>query len=515
MHHSFTATATPPAGVSDGLQALHPGTWQVHEPASAAACWRAELPVSDTDPLAFLRRLTTAGAWLTARHTYWADRAHTLQSAGVGSAAVVAGERGASFAEVCAAVRRLIGCPEQRLFGGFAFAAGAGAGAEDGAGVVGTVEGRRREPLWDPFGAYRFILPRIELVRTAAGTRLACNFRDDERDRLGRVLGDLTRWCWPALQADAPPVTDVRLTPVSPLIQVPELPRWRQLVEQMLCRFDHGSGARRDGTVAHGSNGTGTAGPTGPASAAGTARLEKVVLARRTTFHYNAAVCAVALLQRLRLVNPEAFHFVVQPAPGISFFGATPERLLRLAGDTVETEAMAGTRPRGASADADARLERELLASDKELLEHRFVHTSIDQSLRRLCTSVTTQDTVGVRKLAHVQHLHTTFTGTLRRGVGVAAVLEHLHPTPAVGGYPKRGAAELIAATEAFHRGWYAGPVGWLGAESAEFAVGIRSGVAHGDTLHLYAGDGIVRGSVADAEWAEMEQKIRQILDVV
>ena len=498
MHHSSTATATPPAEVSNGLQALHPGPWQLHEPASTAAYWRAEVQISDTDPLTFLHHLSAADAWLTARHTYWGDRAQTLQCAGVGSAAVVAGERAASFAAVCAAVQRLIGCPEQRLYGGFAFAAGAGGGAR-----------RRQEPLWQPFGAYRFILPRVELVRTATGTRLACNYHDDERDRLGAVLGDLARRCRPALRTDSPSIPDVRLTRVSPLTQVPELPRWRVLVEQLLRRIDRRPHDQHHGVVVHGSNGTRTAG------GGGTPPLEKIVLARRTTFHYNAAVCAVGLLQRLRLVNPDAFHFVVQPAPGISFFGASPERLLRLDGDAVETEAMAGTRPRGASADADARLERELLGSDKELREHRFVHTSIDQSLRRLCTSVTTQDTVGVRKLAHVQHLHTTFTGTLRRGVGVATVLEHLHPTPAVGGYPKRGAAELIAATEAFDRGWYAGPVGWLGAEAAEFAVGIRSGVAHGDTLHLYAGDGIVRGSVADAEWAEMEQKIRQILDVV
>ena len=163
----------------------------------------------------------------------------------------------------------------------------------------------------------------------------------------------------------------------------------------------------------------------------------------------------------------------------------------------------------------DARLEAELLRSDKELREHRYVHASIAASLRELCSRVSTQEAVRVRKLAHVQHLHTSFHGTLRPGVGLAQVLQRLHPTPAVGGYPACGVTGLIGALEGFDRGWYAGPVGWISAGAAEFAVAIRAGVAAGDTLHLYAGNGIVRGSTADAEWAEMEQKILQMLDVV
>jgi len=189
--------------------------------------------------------------------------------------------------------------------------------------------------------------------------------------------------------------------------------------------------------------------------------------------------------------------------------------LLRISGTTLETEALAGTRPRGADADADARLEAELLRSDKELREHDFVHTCIAECLRELCATVTTQAAVRVRKLPHVQHLHTSFSGTLRAGVALADALRWLHPTPAVGGYPTCGVSDLIRATEGFDRGWYAGPVGWIGAGSAEFAVAIRSGVTTGRRLHLYAGNGIVRGSTAAAEWAEMNHKILQILDVV
>ena len=83
-----------------------------------------------------------------------------------------------------------------------------------------------------------------------------------------------------------------------------------------------------------------------------------------------------------------------------------------------------------------------------------------------------------------------------------------LHPTPAVGGYPRGEALGEIRQLEPFDRGWYAGPVGWIGAEASEFAVGLRSGLVRGRTLALFSGAGIVAGSVPDEEWTEIEQKI-------
>ena len=443
-----------------------------------APCQRAELPLAAADPLTFLRHLAAGGSLPAGGGSYWSDRSHSLQSAGVATAAEVTGDDGIPLAEVCAGVEGLIGCRRQRLYGGFRFHS---RGSAD-----------RAESWWTPFGSYRFTLPRVELTRTATGTTLACNFRHGERDALAVVLRGLAGRCREAVRAAlaGPAPAESRPTPVSPRLHVPDQARWRQLVAGVLRRF----GSCLDG---------------------GRDPLEKIVLARRTTLRFAARVCALALLQRLRTVNPTAFHFALQPRSGVTFFGASPERLLRISGETLETEALAGTRPRGDSPAADARLEAELLRSDKELREHRYVHASIARSLRELCTRVDTQDAVRVRKLAHVQHLHTSFSGTLRPGIGLAQALQRLHPTPAVGGYPTCGVSDLIAATEGFDRGWYAGPVGWIGAGAAEFAVGIRAGVADGDTLHLYAGNGIVRGSTADAEWAEMEQKILQILDVV
>ena len=472
-----TATVRPDRMLDEALQCLHPGEWALGEPSGTGTWQRAELAVSDTDPLVFLRHLTTATEQPVAAH-YWADRAHELESAGVGVAVGVTGNDGVCFADVCRRVTGVIGCRRQRLYGGFRFRGDSGSG--------------EREPLWEPFGSYRFILPRLELTRTDSGTTLACNFQPAEHGALQDEIRAFAPRCRTALQAGngAADREARRLVPMSALSHVPDRRRWQQIVAEVLQRFDH----RLDG------------GPT---------PLQKIVLARRTTFAFRERVAALAMLQRLRVVNPAAFHFAVQPYRGLTFFGASPERLLRITGTTLETEALAGTRPRGTDADADSRLEAELLRSDKELREHGFVHTRIAECLRELCTTVTTQDVVRVRKLAHVQHLHTSFSGTLRSGLGLADALRWLHPTPAVGGYPTCGVSDLIAETEGFDRGWYAGPIGWVGAATAEFAVAIRSGVAAGSRLHLYAGNGIVRGSTAAAEWAEMEQKILQILDVV
>ena len=106
------------------------------------------------------------------------------------------------------------------------------------------------------------------------------------------------------------------------------------------------------------------------------------------------------------------------------------------------------------------------------------------------------------------RHIRSKVRGTLEDGVTDAALLDAMHPTPAVGVHPRNEALEQIHALEPFDRGWYAGPVGWIGQEASEFAVGIRSGLVRGRTLALYSGAGIVAGSVPDEEWAEIEQKI-------
>ncbi len=117
--------------------------------------------------------------------------------------------------------------------------------------------------------------------------------------------------------------------------------------------------------------------------------------------------------------------------------------------------------------------------------------------------------------LRKVQHLHSYIEGILKNHDADAALIEALHPTPAVGGAPRHKALAWLAAHEPFDRGVYAAPVGWVGFDDAEFCVGIRSGLIEGNTLALYSGAGIVPGSSAAAEWEEIEAKMSSFLEAL
>ena len=118
-----------------------------------------------------------------------------------------------------------------------------------------------------------------------------------------------------------------------------------------------------------------------------------------------------------------------------------------------------------------------------------------------------------VRRLRHVLHLRTPIIARLHDPCHVLELVARLHPTPAVGGVPTEAALAWIREHEPDERGWYAGPVGWLDAEGdGSFAVALRSGVLEPGRVHLYAGNGIVRGSHAESELAETRLKLASLL---
>jgi len=117
-----------------------------------------------------------------------------------------------------------------------------------------------------------------------------------------------------------------------------------------------------------------------------------------------------------------------------------------------------------------------------------------------------------VLRLRHVQHLATPIAGTLREEAGLLALAARLHPTPAVGGEPRGPALDLLAEHEGFERGWYAGPVGWIGADGdGELMVALRSGIVEGQSATLFAGCGIVADSDPAREWEESRLKLRPV----
>jgi menaquinone-specific isochorismate synthase len=157
-------------------------------------------------------------------------------------------------------------------------------------------------------------------------------------------------------------------------------------------------------------------------------------------------------------------------------------------------------------------LRRELLENEKERREQALVVEDISRSLAPLCDDLRADEEPSVLRLAFGQHLVTKFRATLREETGDADLLQNLHPTAAVGGVPTEKALRAIARLEPFDRGWYAGPVGWVTRDCAQFAVGIRSALVFRNSLHLFAGAGIVKGSSAQNEWAEVENKVSDFL---
>jgi isochorismate synthase len=241
-------------------------------------------------------------------------------------------------------------------------------------------------------------------------------------------------------------------------------------------------------------------------------RLDKVVLARTERVLVAGEIDVAATLLRMRAANPSASLFAVA-RNGSVFLGASPETLIRLRDGAFETTPLAGSIARGSTPDEDSLLARRLLRSAKDRHEHEVVVGAILQVLDPVSAEVAA-DPAAPRVVAHrtVQHLATPIHGRARSGMTVLDLVDRLHPTPAVGGYPTDAALAAIRTSEGFDRGWYAGPIGWIGSNGdGEFAIGIRSALVAGNQAVLYAGCGIVGDSDPESEYAETLPKLRAI----
>lgn len=245
--------------------------------------------------------------------------------------------------------------------------------------------------------------------------------------------------------------------------------------------------------------------------------LAKVVLARTVRVEAGRPLDPRALVARLRAVDPDAYAFAIPTGPSSSLVGATPELLVRTRGRLVESRPLAGSAPRGGDREADRALAQALLDSDKDREEHRLVVDAIAEVLGGMCDELEWDKEPVLHETANVWHLATGFRGMLRDSAPSALdVVAALHPTPAVGGTPRREALALIGELEPFERGAYAGAVGWFDASGdGEFVIALRCAELEGDRATLFAGAGIVAGSVPDRELDETERKFRAFLDAL
>lgn len=245
-------------------------------------------------------------------------------------------------------------------------------------------------------------------------------------------------------------------------------------------------------------------------------KFDKIVLARETTIEVQDELEPTHIINTLREQYPNCYSFLVRQEGSKTFLGCTPERLLSFRKNYLLTEALAGSIQRGTTATEDAFLEKELMLSTKNADEHNYVIKAIEQKLSPLVKKIERGSKPVIKKLTNVQHLFTPITAWLKEEVSPLTILEQLHPTPAVGGYPWEKARPYIRKLESFDRGWYAGPIGWLNSNNGgEFAVAIRSGLIDNNRAIFYAGCGIVANSDAEAEWEETILKLRPMLSAL
>lgn len=245
-------------------------------------------------------------------------------------------------------------------------------------------------------------------------------------------------------------------------------------------------------------------------------KLKKIVMARPLQAHSNRPLDVPALLAHLGELCPSCFRFLFEFTPGVTFAGATPERLVAVSGAKFTTTAIAGSIRRGDYPAEDETLGRQLLDSAKDQSEHTFVLDQIREKMLSLTESLNIDSAPKLLRLPNIQHLRTDITGTLHSDRNILNIVAALHPTPAVGGVPAEAALRVIRELEGFERGWYAAPVGWVDANGdGDFVVAIRSGLFRDSTATLFGGAGIVADSDPQKEWDETGLKIHFLLNAM
>ncbi len=426
--------------------------WRFREP----GLLRASVPVPEVDPLAWLE------ANPLAPRCYWQDRSGHLRLAGIGAAWQYTADSPDDHPTLLRRAQSLARQYGVHLLCGFSFDGQAGGGE------------------WQGFPASLALLPAVELQGSSAGQQLSVNvYAETSEELLSRreevieLLGDLS------------PATDSlhRSAQVTDRAEDLDFGQFSRRIEAIL----------RDIRQGH---------------------VHKAVLARQVALRLDRPLTAFTTLRRWSAITDGSYCFAIEHA-GRIFMGCSPERLFYRKGRSVQTESLAGTVRRGATAAEDAALETSLREDSKLVREHAWVTRYIRGELEPWAIRIDAPAEAEVLKLDRIQHRRLPIQATLRPGVGDHQLLDALHPTPAVCGFPRRRAQDLIRRQEGFRRGWYSGVIGRLSGDAAELAVAIRSALVAGERAWCYSGVGIVQGSEAEAEWQELEAKIESFLSAV
>ncbi|MBA4251567.1 MAG: hypothetical protein C0425_06710 [Chlorobiaceae bacterium] len=233
--------------------------------------------------------------------------------------------------------------------------------------------------------------------------------------------------------------------------------------------------------------------------------VEKVVIARRNEILFSEPPSIDQLINKLREKNKSSLLFAFSNHKSI-FFGASPERLFTIHKGKLTTDALAG------SIKKDDDTPEELLFSEKNRLEHKFVVDFLVKAFCEFSEEIKYEIEPEVKNLNNIKHLWTKIVVELKADVSIFNMMEKVFPSPAICGFPKAESFRLIKKIEENNRGLYSGVIGWFNLNwTCEFAVAIRSALLNEKKLFVYAGAGIVADSDPEEEFFETELKMKTI----
>jgi anthranilate synthase component 1 len=234
-------------------------------------------------------------------------------------------------------------------------------------------------------------------------------------------------------------------------------------------------------------------------------------------FSAPAPVEAFSVYRGLRAVNPSPYMYFLEFGD-FQLAGASPEPLVKVIGDRVETRPIAGTYPRGGSEDEDRRLAERLVNDPKERAEHVMLVDLGRNDLGRVCEygSVKVDELMVVETYSHVLHIVSQVSGRLKEGVSALDVLRSALPAGTLSGAPKVRAMQIIDELEKVKRGGYGGAVGYVSWDGdLDTAIHIRTVVVKDGQLHVQAGGGTVADAKPEYEWNESVNKARAVFRAV
>jgi anthranilate synthase component 1 len=238
----------------------------------------------------------------------------------------------------------------------------------------------------------------------------------------------------------------------------------------------------------------------------------QVVPSQRLSAPFHAD--PLALYRAIRRLNPSPYLYCMHLGDH-HVVGSSPEVLVRVEDGEMTVRPIAGTRKRGATAEEDAALARELLADPKEIAEHLMLIDLGRNDVGRVAQTgqVRLTERMVIERYSHVMHIVSNVTGRLKPGLDALHALAAAFPAGTLSGAPKVRAMQIIDELEPVKRGIYGGAVGYLGWDgNMDTAIGIRTAVIKDGMLHVQAGGGVVADSVPELEWEETMNKARAMM---